>query len=192
MSDPTQPYRNNPGGQGYPNQPTPGYYQRYPVPPGYHLPYPGEPGYSYPGMQPSPIAPERPKEVTRAFWLLIFSAILQVTALGLTFASVTGSTNVVSVAMLALLGSVVTLAALVGLAFFLRAGFRFARIAVTGVAGLSLLGAWDIFAFGPAAGVVSLLSILAFAGAVILLFQKPSNDFYRAAWAVRRARLLPR
>jgi hypothetical protein len=137
-------------------------------------------------------APPRPKEVTRAGWLLIVSAVLQIAVFALMIAYFTGSTSAVSIGMFALAGTVIYLVVAVALNFFLRAGFRFARIIAAGMAGMSLLGTSNSFIFGPAAGVVSLLATAAWVGAAILLFQRPANEFFRGAWEARRVRLLNR
>ncbi|WP_104104192.1 hypothetical protein [Arthrobacter sp. 08Y14] len=215
MSEPTQPSGTNPGvpGTGEPQRPIPpGYYSGQGVPPGYHPGYTAQPGYHpgyavhpgyHPGYgqpghpyagQPQPplTVPPRPKEVTRAGWLLIISAVLQVAVFALMMASFTGSTSAVSVGMFALAGTGIYLVVAVALNFFLRSGFRFARIIAAGMAAMSLLGTSNSFIFGPAAGVVSLLAVAAWAGAAVLLFQRPANEFFRGSWAARRARLLNR
>lgn len=189
-------YPNHPGYGAQPGQPGYGYgpgYAAQPGQPGYGQPGYGHPGYPYAGHpQPPMTAPPRPKEVTRAGWLLIVSAVLQIAVFALMITYFTGSTSLPSVAMLALAGTVIFLVVAVALNFFLRAGFRFARIIAAGMAGISLLGTSDSFLFGPAAGVVSLLAAASWVGAAVLLFQRPANDFFRGTWAVRRARLLNR
>jgi len=193
----------------YPGQPQGGY--------AYPGSQPGQPqgGYAYPGNPYGQMAPTqepaRPKEVNLAFWLLIATAVLGLIALPFTISYFNSpeyldlveqtardaglsvdpnylSATIAGATVGAVLGSLFSLAVSVTLAFLVRAGYNWARIVVTVFAAFSLFGLIGIFAAGPMVGILTLLSILATVAAVVLLFLKPSNDYFNQKKAYRQAR----
>ncbi|MDN3482390.1 hypothetical protein QMA10_10705 [Arthrobacter sp. APC 3897] len=199
------------GGQAYPGGPgTPGNYN-YPAPGG----SPAQGGYAYQGSpygQMTPAEePPRPKQIDQAFWLLIASAVLGLIALpfgliyvnspeyletleetlrnaGLDVDSDTLSAGVASGTLSAVLSGVVGLAVRVTLAFLVRAGFNWARIVITIFAVFSLLGLIGLFAAGTVSGILTLLALLATFTAVVLMFMKPSSEYFTRSKAYRQAK----
>ncbi|MBO0907763.1 hypothetical protein [Arthrobacter sunyaminii] len=236
MSEPTQlndQSGNNPGpwNSGQPGQPAPGQ-----QPPGQQGPYqggqayPGAQGnynypasgdssaqgsYAYPGSpygQMSPAEePPRPKQVNRAFWLLIASAVAGLISLpfsisymnspeyleyletitrdlGLEVDSQSLSAGVASSTMSTVFGGIFGAAVTVGLALLVRAGFNWARIVLTILAVLSLVGLLGLFTTGTVSGVLTLVSLVATIAAVVLLFMKPSSEYFTRKKDYRQAK----
>lgn len=201
MSEPSQPNNNAPG---------PGNWN-YPGPQA----NPPQGGYGYPGSpygQAAPMEePARPREVNLAFWLLIATAALGLAALPVTLAfldspaylelvedtnralGLTVSADELSATVglakaSTVIGGIIGAAVSVVLAFLVRAGFNWARILVTVFAALSLFGLLGLFDAGQAAGILTLVSILATIAAAVLLFLKPSNEYFTRKKAFRQAR----
>ena len=200
------------GGQAYPGgQGTPGNYN-YPAP---GTGSPAQGGYAYPGSpygQTSPAEePPRPKQIDQAFWLLIASAVLGLIALpfgliyvnspeyletleetlrnaGLEVDSETLAVGVASGTLSAVLSAIFGLAVRVTLAFLVRAGFNWARIVITIFAVLSLIGLIGLFSAGTVSGVLTLLALLATFAAVVLMFMKPSSEYFTRKKAYRQAK----
>jgi hypothetical protein len=211
---PGQPGPGQPGpgqnGYGYPapaGPPQPGY-SNYPGPGGQPQ------GYAYPGspygQMPQAEDPVRPKQVNMGFWLLIGSAILGLLTLPFAISFMNSpefidnlqgvareadveldsafiSTAIAGSTFSTVLSGIFALAVSVGLAFLVRAGFNWARILVTIFAAFSLFGIFDLFFTGPIAGVLTLAQILVTVGAVVLLFMKPSNEYFARKKAFRQA-----
>ncbi|WP_104104185.1 hypothetical protein [Arthrobacter sp. 08Y14] len=196
------------GGQAYPG--TPGNYN-YPAPGDSSA----QGGYAYPGSpygQMSPAEePPRPKQIDQAFWLLIASAVLGLIALpfgliyvnspeyldtleetlrnaGLEVDSDALAAGVASGTLSAVLSGIFGLAVRVTLAFLVRAGYNWARIVITIFAVLSLIGLLGLFAAGTVSGVLTLLALLATFTAVVLLFMKPSSEYFTRKKAYRQAK----
>ncbi|WP_104054945.1 MULTISPECIES: hypothetical protein [unclassified Arthrobacter] len=172
-------------------------------------------GYAYPGSpygQMTPAEePPRPKQIDQAFWLLIASAVLGLIALpfgliyvnspeyldtleetlrnaGLEVDSDTLAAGVASGTLSAVLSGIFGLAVRVALACLVRAGYNWARILITIFAVLSLIGLIGLFAAGTVSGVLTLLALLATFTAVVLLFMKPSSEYFTRKKAYRQAK----
>lgn len=197
-------------GYGYPapaGPPQPGY-SNYPGPGGQPQ------GYAYPGspygQMPQAENPTRPKQVNTGFWLLVTSAVLGLISLpfAISFmnspefidklqetarnANVEIDSSYISAAIAGgtfstVLSGIFALAVSLGLAFLVRAGFNWARILVTIFAAFSLFGVFNLFFTGPIAGVLTLAQILVTVGAVVLLFMKPSNEYFARKKEFRQA-----
>jgi hypothetical protein len=205
---PGQPGPGQPGqgqnGYGYPapaRPPQPGY-SNYPGPGGQPQ------GYAYQGspygQMPQAEDPARPKQVNMGFWLLVGSAVLGLLTLPFAISFIDNlqgvareanveldsafiSTAIAGSTFSTVLSGIFALAVSVGLAFLVRAGFNWARILVTIFAAFSLFGIFDLFFTGPIAGVLTLAQILVTVGAVVLLFMKPSNEYFARKKAYRQA-----
>jgi ABC-type multidrug transport system fused ATPase/permease subunit len=197
-------------GYGYPapaGPPQPGH-SNYPGPGGQPQ------GYAYPGspygQMPQAENPARPKQVNMGFWLLVGSAILGLLTLPFAISFMNSpefidnlqgvareanveldsafiSTAIAGSTFSTVLSGIFALAVSVGLAFLVRAGFNWARILVTIFAAFSLFGIFDLFFTGPIAGVLTLAQILVTVGAVVLLFMKPSSEYFARKKAYRQA-----
>ncbi|MET4060130.1 amino acid transporter [Arthrobacter sp. UYP6] len=206
-----QPGQQGPHQGGQPNPGAPG---------GYNYPgqaSPAQGGYAYPGnpygQTPPAEDPARPQQVNMAFWLLIGTAVLGLISLPFTISymnspeyleyletvsrdlglqvdsqaladSVAGST--ISTVLGVILGTAVR----VGLALLVRAGFNWARIVLTILAVLSLIGLIGLFTTGPVVGVLTLVSLVATLAAVVLLYMKPSGEYFTRKKAYRQAKKL--
>ena len=198
---------------GAPAQPGPGGYN-YPAPGQPGQPGPAPQGYAYQGnpygQMPPAEDPPRPKEVERAFWLLIAGAVLGVLALpfalvyvnspeyltaveqtlrnaGLDVDSQALADGVAASTAWAIITGILGLAVRVALAFLVRAGYNWARIIIAIYAALSLLGLIGLFSTGVPAGILTLLAALATIAAAVLLFMKPSNNYFTRKKAYRQA-----
>jgi hypothetical protein len=215
VSEPNQP-NNNPGpwnapqgpGQQAPQSPPQG------VSP-YPGPQTGQPqGYAYPGSPYGQMAPAeepaRPKQINLAFWFLIGSAVAGLIALPLSIAWMNSpeyleyletvardlgvdvdptylSASIASATATSVVSGIIGLAVRVGLAFLVRAGFNWARIVITIFAVLSLFSLIGLFVTGPVVGVLNLAAIAATIAAVVLLFMKPSSEYFARKKAYRQA-----
>lgn len=183
----------------------------YPAQPG----QPGPPqGYAYPGspygQMPQAEDPARPKKIDLAFWLLIGSAVLGLISLpigiaymnspeyleyletvardlGVEVDSTSLSAGIAGSTASSVVSGIVGLAVRVGLAFLIRAGFNWARILITIFAALSLFSLLGLFVTGPVVGILTLASIVATIAAVVLLFMKPSSEYFARKKAYRQA-----
>ena len=208
-----------PGQSGQPGpyqggQPNPG------VPGGYNYPGQASPtqgGYAYPGnpfgQTAPPEDPARPQQVNMAFWLLIGTAVLGLISLpftisymnspayleylesisrdlGLQVDSQSLADTVASSTISTVLGVILGAAVRVGLALLVRAGFNWARIILTVLAVLSLIGLFGLFSTGPVVGVLTLVSLVATIAAVVLLYMKPSGEYFARKKAYRQAKKL--
>ncbi|MCC3271088.1 hypothetical protein MUG94_03150 [Arthrobacter gengyunqii] len=201
QQSPYQGGQANPGAPGNYNYPAPG--------------APGQNGYAYQGSpygQMTPAEdPSRPKQVDQAFWLLIASAVLALIALpfalvyvnspeyldsleetfrnaGLEVDSDTLAASVGAGTLTAVLSAIFGLAVRVALAFLVRAGHNWARILITIFAVLGLIGLIGLFSSGAVAGTLTLLATLATLAAVVLLFMKPSSEYFTRKKAYRQAK----
>ena len=197
----------NQGGQPYPG--TPGNYN-YPgsgSPAQGNYAYQGNPfGQSAPAEEPA-----RPKQVNQAFWLLIASAVLGLIALpfalvyvnspeyldtveetlrsaGLDVDSEALSNGVAAGTLTAVFSGILGLAVRVALALLVRAGYNWARIIITIFAVFSLFGLIGLFSTGTLSGIITLLATLATIAAVVLLWMKPSSEYFTKKKAYRQAK----
>ncbi|WAP51463.1 hypothetical protein OL239_16860 [Arthrobacter sp. ATA002] len=201
------PYPGPQGGPGYPAQPG------YPGQPGPG--YPGQPqGYAYPGspygQMPPAEDPPRPKQVNQAFWLLIASAVLGLISLPISIAYMNSpeyleyledvfggmgaevdseylSAAIAGSTASSIVSGLFGLAVRVGLAFLVRSGFNWARVLITIFAVLSLFSLLGLFVTGPLVAALSLAAMLATLAAVVLLFLKPSSEYFARKKAYRQA-----
>ncbi|MCC9195295.1 hypothetical protein QNO08_02970 [Arthrobacter sp. zg-Y820] len=206
-----------PWNQGQPGQQGTGGYPAPGAPSGYSYPAPaGQPqgGYGYPqspaGQMVPAQEPARPQQVNLAFWLLIGSAVLGLIALpfaiayvnspeyletmeetfrnaGLQVDSTTLAASVASGTASAAVSGIIGLGVRVALAFLVRAGFNWARITITVFAALSLIGLFGLFTAGTMSGFLTLAAMLATFAAVVLLFMKPSSEYFARKKAYRQA-----
>ncbi len=155
--------------------------------------------------------PPRPKQINQAFWLLIASAVLGLIALpfsliyvnspeyldtleetlrnaGLEVDSDSLASGVAAGTFSAILTGILGLAVRVALALLVRAGYNWARIIITIFAVFSLIGLIGLFSAGAASGVLTLLATLATFAAVVLLFMKPSSEYFTRKKAYRQAK----
>ena len=177
-------------------------YGQQPGPYSYQSAQPGQ--YSYPSSQPQAGAmPTRPKEVVIAFWLIIAAAVL--TAIGIITSLATMDTLLAGMPddpavrdalaqtggeiseqqfmdmMSGTAGVVLVIAGLIAIglylmvAFGVKAGKNWARITGTVFAALSLVG---LVPFG-----LNTLTALLGIAAIVLLFMRPSNEFFKAVSA---------
>ncbi|WP_336712078.1 hypothetical protein [Arthrobacter sp. USHLN218] len=177
-------------------------YGQQPGPYSYQSAQPGQ--YSYPSSQPQAGAvPTRPKEVVIAFWLIIAAAVL--TAISIITSLATMDTLLAGMAddpavrdalaqtggeiseqqfmdmMSGTAGVVLVIAGLIAVglylmvAFGVKAGKNWARITGTVFAALSLVG---LVPFG-----LNTLTALLGIAAIVLLFMRPSNEFFKAVSA---------
>lgn len=186
MSEPVQSNTNNPGPAAGNNPGAPGA-GGYPGAPGSSYNYGGNP---YAGMPQAPAAePARPRTVELAFWLVIASSVLNILNYFLTLDYVNEMSGGAVVTGAAAGGFIFGTAIRIALAALARQGQNWARIVLTVLAVLSLTGLLGgLFLAGPLAGLTGLLSIATFVAAAVLLFLKPSNEFFTASKAYRQAR----
>ncbi|WP_341395541.1 hypothetical protein [Arthrobacter sp. G119Y2] len=194
-----------PAGHPYPGpQGGPGYAGQTGQPQGYA--YPGSPyGQMVPAEEPA-----RPKQVNLAFWFLIASAVLGLISLpiaiaymnspeyleyletvsrdlGLEVDSASLSAAIASSSATSVVSGIIGLAVRVGLAFLVRAGFNWARIVITVFAVLSLFSLIGLFVTGPVVGVLTLAAVVATIAAIVLLYMKPSGEYFARKKAYRQA-----
>ncbi|CEA09789.1 hypothetical protein BN1051_03162 [Arthrobacter saudimassiliensis] len=185
MSEPMQSNTNHPGPGAGNNPGVPGA-GGYPGAPGSNYNYAGNP---YAGMPQAPAAePVRPRTVELAFWLVIASSVLNILNYFLTLNYVTEMSGGAVVTGAAAGGFIFGTAIRIALAALARQGQNWARIVLTVFAALSLTGLLGLFVAGPLAGLTGLLAIATFVAAAVMLFLKPSNEFFTASKAYRQAK----
>lgn len=163
---------------------------------------------AYSSNQPAaaPPAPVRPKQVDLGFWLLIAAAVVSVISIPVSIAYLnsaefeeaflsTGAANVSASDLDAIIAitaattvffAAISVAIAVLVALFIRKGHNWARIVATVFAGLGLFGLANLTMAGALMAVLTVLSILLPIAAVILLWMKPSTEYFNAAKAFRQ------
>lgn len=159
---------------------------------GQNQPQYGQPQYGgYPGLGPEkPAGPVAlPKEVNLAFWLIIGAGILGLIGIPFNIAAAkeaadsqlpASGANITPEEFNTMLTAVVVVFAVVGaalyalIAVFVRKGANWARIVATVFAVISLTNL-----FGGL--VITVLQVLLGMAAVVLLYLKPSNEYFRAS-----------
>ncbi|MFZ3453706.1 hypothetical protein [Arthrobacter sp. 7Tela_A1] len=150
----------------------------------------------------APPAPVRPKQVDLGFWLLIAAAALSVISIPVGLAWLnstdyqdqvlgTGITQsdldaIISITIVTtIFFAVISIAISLLVALFIRKGHNWARIVATVFAVLGLINLTGAGAGGLVA-VTTILGVLLPVAAVILLWMKPSTEFFNASKAYRQ------
>lgn len=163
---------------------------------------------AYAGNQPAaaPPAPVRPKQVDLGFWLLIAAAVVSVISIPVTiswmnsdgFRDMLAETSTVAIsasemdAIIAISATttvffaVISLAVALLVALFIRKGHNWARIVATVFAALGLLGLTNLAMAGGLMVLLTVLSVLLPIVAVVMLWMKPSTEYFNGAKAYRQ------
>ena len=154
----------------------------------------------------APPAPVRPKQVDMGFWLLIAAAVVSIISIPVSFAwmnSVEFEESIVQNSTVAISASemdaiiaitvattvfiaAISLAVALLVALFIRKGHNWARIVATVFAALGLLGLTNLATGGALLAVLTVLSVLLPVAAVIMLWMKPSTEYFNSAKAYRQ------
>ena len=163
---------------------------------------------AYAGNQPAaaPPAPVRPKQVDLGFWLLIAAAVVSAISIPVTiswmnsdgFKDMLAETSTVAIsasemdaivaisAATTVFFSVVSLAVALLVALFIRKGYNWARIVATIFAALGLFGLANLTTAGALMAVLTVLTVLLPVAAVVILWMKPSTEYFNGAKAYRQ------
>lgn len=163
---------------------------------------------AYAGNQPAaaPPAPVRPKQVDLGFWLLIAAAVVSAISIPVTiswmnsdgFKDMLAETSTVAIsasemdaivaisAATTVFFSVVSLAVALLVALFIRKGYNWARIVATVFAVLGLFGLANLTTAGSLMAVLTVLGIVLPVAAVIMLWMKPSTEYFNGSKAYRQ------
>ena len=163
---------------------------------------------AYAGNQPAaaPAAPVRPKQVDLGFWLLIAAAVVSAISIPVTlswmnsdnFRNSLVETSAVAISAseldaiiafstaLSIFFAVVSIAVAVLVALFVRKGYNWARIVATVFAVLGLFGLANLTTAGSLMAVLTVLGILLPVAAVIMLWMKPSTEYFNGSKAYRQ------
>ncbi|MGW9402934.1 hypothetical protein ACWGQ2_03080 [Arthrobacter sp. NPDC055585] len=163
---------------------------------------------AYAGNQPAaaPPAPVRPKQVDLGFWLLIAAAVVSVISIPVTIAwmdstefrdtIMSTSTGAISesdvdaviaiTAVTTIFFAAVSIAIALLVALFIRKGHNWARIVATVFAALGIFGLTNLTMAGGLMAVLTVLSVLLPIVAVVMLWMKPSTEYFNGAKAYRQ------
>ncbi|MER1995870.1 MAG: hypothetical protein ABTA24_05160 [Arthrobacter sp.] len=156
----------------------------------------------------APPAPVRPKQVDLGFWLLIAAAVTSVISIPVTLAWMNSEdfrnsfveTSTVALSAseldaviafsttLSIFFAVVSIAVAVLVALFIRKGHNWARIIATVFAVLGLIGLTNLTGAGALMAVLTVLGVVLPVVAVILLWMKPSTEYFKGSKAYRQFR----
>lgn len=177
----------SPGQQGYGQQPY-----------GYQSAQPS--GYAYPGSASMPATAKgpAPQRVVLAFWLILAAAVLglistivssldplasltpqqreQFEGSGVSPESISGIATTIGVVVGLLFAALYVL-----LAFMIRKGKNWARITLTVLAALSVLGFLFGLAGGAPVGLLSTLVLILVVAGVVLCYLKPAGEYFKPA-----------
>jgi len=154
----------------------------------------------------APPAPVRPKQVDLGFWLLIAAAVVSVISIPVTlswmnsdgFRDMLSDTSTVAIsaseldaiiavsAATTIFFAVVSIAIALLVALFIRKGHNWARIVATVFAALGLFGLVNLSTGGALLAVLTVLSVLLPVVAVVMLWMKPSTEYFNGAKAYRQ------
>ncbi|MSR98584.1 hypothetical protein [Arthrobacter sp. BL-252-APC-1A] len=156
----------------------------------------------------APPAPVRPKQVDLGFWLLIAAAVVSVISIPVTlswmnsseFKEMLAETSTTPIsgsemdaiiavtAAITIFFSAISVVIALLVAFFIRKGHNWARIVATVFAALGAFGLINLSTAGALMTLLTVLSILLPIVAVVMLWMKPSTEYFNASKAFRQFR----